>query len=164
MQPCRVSTPFPKTFLVDVRNCFLQCCGSATSMDEISSIRETTIPRLQRMRHRTYYIRNTQPELSRGIKIIADCLIDLYSTPCLLHEFHVLTIMVIASRFYMILQFKKGADRAPGSPPSDRRGREGRGAGRDGGGEGGGGRDGNGVLLSTRLRTKLQQAPRWLLL
>ena len=63
------------------------------------------------MRHKTYYIRNTQPELSKGIKIIADCLIDLYSTPCLLHEFHVLTIMVIASRFYMILQFKKGADR-----------------------------------------------------
>ena len=83
----------------------------STSMDEISSIREITIPRLQRMRHRTYYIRNTQPELSRGIKIIADCLIDLYSTPCLLHEFHVLTIMVIASRFYMILQFEKGADR-----------------------------------------------------
>ena len=83
----------------------------STSMDEISSIREITIPRLQRMRHRTYYIRNTQPELSRGIKTIADCLIDLYSTPCLLHEFHVLTIMVIASRFYMILQFKKGADR-----------------------------------------------------
>ena len=83
----------------------------STSMDDISSIREITIPRLQRMRHRTYYIRNTQPELSRGIKIIADCLIDLYSTPCLLHEFHVLTIMVIASRFYMILQFKKGADR-----------------------------------------------------
>ena len=84
---------------------------NSTSMDELSSIREITIPRLQRMRHRTYYIRNTQPELSRGIKTIADCLIDLYSTPCLLHEFHVLTIMVIASRFYMILQFKKGADR-----------------------------------------------------
>ena len=84
---------------------------NSTSMDELSSIRETTIPRLQRMRHKTYYIRNTQPELSKGIKTIADCLIDLYSTPCLLHEFHVLTIMVIASRFYMILQFKKGADR-----------------------------------------------------
>ena len=80
---------------------------NSTSMDELSSIREITIPRLQRMRHRTYYIRNTQPELSKGIKTIADCLIDLYSTPCLLHEFHVLTIMVIASRFYMILQFKK---------------------------------------------------------
>ena len=84
---------------------------NSTSMDDLPSIREITIPRLQRMRHKTYYIRNTQPELSRGIKIIADCLIDLYSTPCLLHEFHVLTIMVIASRFYMILQFKKGADR-----------------------------------------------------
>ena len=84
---------------------------NSTSMDDLSSIREITIPRLQRMRHKTYYIRNTQPELSRGIKIIADCLIDLYSTPCLLHEFHVLTIMVIASRFYMILQFEKGADR-----------------------------------------------------
>ena len=84
---------------------------NSTSMDELSSIREITIPRLQRMRHRTYYIRNTQPELSKGIKTIADCLIDLYSTPCLLHEFHVLTIMVIASRFYMILQFEKGAER-----------------------------------------------------
>jgi hypothetical protein len=84
---------------------------NSTSMDDLPSIREITIPRLQRMRHKTYYIRNTQPELSRGIKIIADCLIDLYSTPCLLHEFHALTIMVIASRFYMILQFKKGADR-----------------------------------------------------
>ena len=83
----------------------------STSMDDTSSIREMTIPRLQRMRHRTYYIRNTQPELARGIKTIADCLIDLYSTPSLLNEFHVLTIMVIASRFYMILQFEKGTDR-----------------------------------------------------
>ena len=83
----------------------------STSMDNRTAIRETTIPRLQRMRHRTYYIRNTQPELARGIKTIADCLIDLYSTPSLLNEFHVLTIMVIASRFYMILQFEKGADR-----------------------------------------------------
>ena len=63
------------------------------------------------MRHRTYYIRNTQPELARGIKTIADCLIDLYSTPSLLNEFHVLTIMVIASRFYFILQYKKGEER-----------------------------------------------------
>ena len=84
---------------------------NSTSMDDLPSIREITIPRLQRMRHKTYYIRNTQPELSRGIKIIADCLIDLYSTPCLLHEFHVLTIMVIASRFYMILQFEKRTGR-----------------------------------------------------
>ena len=81
----------------------------STSMDNRTAIRETTIPRLQRMRHRTYYIRNTQPELARGIKTIADCLIDLYSTPSLLNEFHVLTIMVIASRFYTILQFEKGA-------------------------------------------------------
>ena len=84
---------------------------NSTSMDELSSIREITIPRLQRMRHRTYYIRNKQPELARGIKTIADCLIDLYSTPSLLNEFHVLTIMVIASRFYMILQFEKGTER-----------------------------------------------------
>ena len=83
----------------------------STCMDDISAIREMTIPRLQRMRHRTYYIRNTQPELARGIKTIADCLIDLYSTPSLLNEFHVLTIRVIASRFYMILQFEKGAER-----------------------------------------------------
>ena len=83
----------------------------STSMDDTSSIRRMTIPRLQRMRHRTYYIRNTQPELARGIKTIADCLIDLYSTPSLLNEFHVLTIRVIASRFYMILRFKKGEER-----------------------------------------------------
>ena len=83
----------------------------STSMDEISSIREMTIPRLQRMRHRTYYIRNTQPELARGIKTIADCLIDLYSTPSLLNEFHVLTIKVISWRFSFILQHKKGEDR-----------------------------------------------------
>ena len=83
----------------------------STSMDEISSIREITIPRLQRMRHRTYYIRNTQPELARGIKTIADCLIDLYSTPSLLNEFHVLTISVIASRFYFILRYDNREER-----------------------------------------------------
>ena len=83
----------------------------STSMNDRSAIREMTIPRLQRMRHRTYYIRNTQPELARGIKTIADCLIDLYSTPSLLNEFHVLTIMVIASRFYFILRYKKGEER-----------------------------------------------------
>ena len=83
----------------------------STSMDDISSIREITIPRLQRMRHRTYYIRNTQPELARGIKTIADCLIDLYSTPSLLNEFHVLTISVIASRFYFILRYDNREER-----------------------------------------------------
>ena len=83
----------------------------STSMNDRSAIREMTIPRLQRTRHRTYYIRNTQPELARGIKTIADCLIDLYSTPSLLNEFHVLTIMVIASRFYFILRYKKGEER-----------------------------------------------------
>ena len=83
----------------------------STCMDERSAIQEITIPRLQRMRHRTYYIRNTQPELARGIKTIADCLIDLYSTPSLLNEFHVLTIKVISWRFSFILQHKKGEDR-----------------------------------------------------
>ena len=77
----------------------------STSMNERTTNREITIPRLQRMRHRTYYIRNTHPELARGIKTIADCLIDLYSTPSLLNEFHVLTISVIASRFYFILRY-----------------------------------------------------------
>ena len=83
----------------------------STSMDDISSIREMTLPRLQRMRHRTYYIRNTQPELARGIKTIADCLIDLYSTPSLLSEFHVITIKIISWRFSFILEHKKGEDR-----------------------------------------------------
>ena len=83
----------------------------STSMDDISSIREITIPRLQRMRHRTYYIRNTQPELARGIKTLANCLIDLYSTPSLLSECHLITIQHISWRFNFILQHKKGEDR-----------------------------------------------------
>ena len=83
----------------------------STSMDDTPSIREMTISRLQRMRHKTYYIRNTQPELARGIKTIADCLIDLYSTPTLLSEFHVITIKIISWRFSFILQHKKGEDR-----------------------------------------------------
>ena len=83
----------------------------STSMNERTTNREITIPRLQRMRHRTYYIRNTHPELARGIKTIADCLIDLYSTPSLLNEFHVLTISVIASRFYFILRYDNREER-----------------------------------------------------
>ena len=83
----------------------------STSMDDTQPIRELTILRLQRMRHKTYYIRNTQPELARGIKTIADCLTDLYSTPSLLNEFHILTIKVISWRFSFILQHKKGEDR-----------------------------------------------------
>ena len=83
----------------------------STSMDDISSIREITIPRLQRMRHRTYYIRNTQPELARGIKTLANCLIDLYSTPSLLSECHLITLQNISWRFSFILQHKKGEDR-----------------------------------------------------
>ena len=83
----------------------------STSMNERTTNREITIPRLQRMRHRTHYIRNTHPELARGIKTIADCLIDLYSTPSLLNEFHVLTISVIASRFYFILRYDNREER-----------------------------------------------------
>ena len=83
----------------------------STSMDDIPSIREITIPRLQRMRHRTYYIRNTQPELARGIKTLANCLIDLYSTPSLLSECHLITLHNILWRFNFILQHKKGEDR-----------------------------------------------------
>jgi len=83
----------------------------STSMNERTTNREITIPRLQRMKHRTYYIRNTHPELARGIKTIADCLIDLYSTPSLLNEFHVLTISVIASRFYFILRYDNREER-----------------------------------------------------
>ena len=83
----------------------------STSMEARATNRDITIPKLQRMRNRTYYIRNTQPELARGIKIIADCLIDLYSELSLLNDFYVLTICVIASRFYFILRFKKGEER-----------------------------------------------------
>ena len=83
----------------------------STSMEAREANREITIPRLQRMKNRTFYIRNTHPELARGIQTIADCLIDLYSYPSLLHDFYVLTIKVISWRFYYILQFKKGEER-----------------------------------------------------
>ena len=95
----------------------------STSMDDISSIREITIPRLQRMRHRTYYIRNTQPELARGIKTLANCLIDLYSTPSLLSECHLITIKHISWRFNFILQHKKGEDRKKPTERPDNTGR-----------------------------------------
>ena len=83
----------------------------STSMEAREANIETTIPRLQRMKNRTFYIRNTHPELARGIRIIADCLIDLYSCPSLLHDFYVLTIQHISWRFYMILRFEKGEER-----------------------------------------------------
>ena len=83
----------------------------STSMEAREANREITIPRLQRMKNRTFYIRNTHPELARGIRTIADCLIDLYSYPSLLHDFYALTIKVISWRFYYILQFKKGEER-----------------------------------------------------
>ena len=48
----------------------------STSMEAREANIEITIPRLQRMKNRTFYIRNTHPELARGIRLIADCLID----------------------------------------------------------------------------------------
>ena len=83
----------------------------STSMEAREANREITIPRLQRMKNRTFYIRNTHPELARGIQTIADCLIDLYSYPSLLHDFYTLTIQDISWRFHYILQFKKGEER-----------------------------------------------------
>ena len=83
----------------------------STSMEAREANTEITIPRLQRMKNRTFYIRNTHPELARGIQTIADCLIDLYSYPSLLHDFYTLTIQDISWRFHYILQFKKGEER-----------------------------------------------------
>ena len=84
---------------------------ASTSLETRETDRHIIIPKLQRMKNRTYYIRNTQPELARGIQIIADCLIDLYNKPSLLSGLHVTTIYVIASRIYYILQYKKGEER-----------------------------------------------------
>ena len=83
----------------------------STSLQTKATDRDIIIPKLQRMKNRTFYIRNTQPELARGIRIIADCLIDLYSNPSLLNDFYALTIYVISSRFYFILRYKKGEER-----------------------------------------------------
>ena len=43
--------------------------------------------------------------------LFVNLLIDLYSRPSLLNDFYVLTIYIIASRFYFILRFKKGEER-----------------------------------------------------
>ena len=83
----------------------------STSMEAREANTEITIPRLQRMKNRTFYIRNTHPELARGIKIITDCLINLYNQPSLLNCFHVSTLYVITSRFSFILRHKWGEDR-----------------------------------------------------
>ena len=84
---------------------------SSTSLETRERDKDINIPRIQRMKNRTYYIRNTQPELARGMKIIADCLIDLYNNPSFLNSLHVTTTYVIVSRFSYILQFKKGEER-----------------------------------------------------
>ena len=83
----------------------------STSMEAREANREITIPRLQRMKNKTFYIRNTHPELARGIRIIADCLINLYSYPSLLNDFYALTIYVISTRFYFILRYKNREER-----------------------------------------------------
>ena len=83
----------------------------STSMEAREANGEITIPRLQRMNNRTFYIRNTHPELARGIRIIADCLINLYSYPSLLNDFYALTIYVISTRFYFILRYKNREER-----------------------------------------------------
>ena len=84
---------------------------SSTSLETRHRDREITIPKFQRVKERTYFIRNTHPELARGIKTIADCLIDLYNKPSLLYCFHVSTLYVITSRFSFILRHKWGEDR-----------------------------------------------------
>ena len=84
---------------------------SSTSLETRHRDREITIPKFQRVKERTYFIRNTHPELARGIKTIADCLINLYNHPSFLNCFHVTTLYVITSRFSFILQHKRGEDR-----------------------------------------------------
>ena len=84
---------------------------SSTSLETRHRDTEITIPKFQRVKERTYFIRNTHPELARGIKTIADCLINLYKHPSFLNCFHVTTLYVITSRFSFILQHKRGEDR-----------------------------------------------------
>ena len=79
---------------------------SSTSLETRERDKEITISKFQRVKERTYYIRNTHPELARGIKTIADCLIDLYNQPSFLNCFHVSTLYVITSRFSYILRYK----------------------------------------------------------
>ena len=84
---------------------------SSTSLETRERDKEITISKFQRVKERTYYIRNTHPELARGIKTIADCLIDLYNQPSFLNCFHVSTLYVITSRFSYILRYKWGEER-----------------------------------------------------
>ena len=69
---------------------------------------DSVLPQIQRMRNRTYYIMNTQPELARGVKTIADCLKEVYSTPSLMNKFHITTLYIITSRFLGILKWARG--------------------------------------------------------
>ena len=84
---------------------------SSTSLETRERDKEITISKFQRVKERTYFIRNTHPELARGIKTIADCLIDLYNQPSFLNCFHVSTLYVITSRFSYILRYKWGEER-----------------------------------------------------
>ena len=84
---------------------------SSTSLETRERDKEITISKFQRVKERTYYIRNTHSELARGIKTIADCLIDLYNKPSFLNCFHVSTLYVITSRFSYILRYKWGEER-----------------------------------------------------
>ena len=84
---------------------------SSTSLGTRERDKEIAISKFQRVKERTYFIRNTHPELARGIKTIADCLIDLYNQPSFLNCFHVSTLYVITSRFSYILRYKWGEER-----------------------------------------------------
>ena len=84
---------------------------SSTSLETRHKDTAITIPKFQRVKERTYFIRNTHPELARGIKTIADRLKELYNQPSFLNCFHVTTLYVITSRFSYILRHKWGEDR-----------------------------------------------------
>ena len=84
---------------------------SSTSLETRERDKEITISKFQRTKERTYFIRNTHPELARGIRTIVDGLIDLYNKPSFLNCFHVSTLYVITSRFSYILRYKWGEER-----------------------------------------------------
>ena len=69
------------------------------------------IPRIRRMKSKTQWIKNTQPQLARSVKVIADCLTDAYSSPSFLNECNITTIYIITSAFLDILKWARGEER-----------------------------------------------------
>ena len=95
-----------KEYLGEIENII-----NSTSLEIRESDKDIIIPRIKRMKNKTYYIRNTQPQLAKSVKIIADSLTDAYSSPSFLNECNITTIYIITSRFLDILKWARGEER-----------------------------------------------------